>query len=126
MVVIKKVDLKKRGLGVLSPMETDVIKILWKNPRGMKVRNIYEKLKTRRKVVLTSTAVILDRLHSKKLVKREIEFGRGGDHYIYTPVMTENDFQKSVIDGTVNNIIEKFGPSAVSYFNERFGSKKSR
>jgi len=121
---VSRIRLHKKKLGVLSPLEMDVLTTLWKRQDGMRVRDIYSALKNKRKVALTSVAVILDRLYEKKIVKRGIETGRGGEHYIYSCRISQKDFEKSVIDKTVNKLIENFGPIAVNYFNERF-SKKS-
>src|SRR3970040_1583658 len=108
MVVVTKINLKKKEFGVLSPLEYDVLKILWKNPDGQRVRNVYNRMRKRRKIVLTSVAVILNRLHKKQFAARKTHFGLGGDFYIYYPSLSQNDFQKSLIDETVNKIIERF------------------
>jgi len=125
MVIVTNIHLRKKDCGVVSPLENDVLKILWKNPKGMRVRDIYNRLKRNRKIALTSVAVILDRLYKKQFAARKVHYGLGGGYYIYYPTLSHDDFQKSVIDETVNGIIEKFGPIAVNYFNERF-SKKTR
>ncbi len=121
---VNRIRLQKKNLGVLSPLETDVLATLWKNGEDLRVRDIYAVLRKKRKVALTSVAVILDRLHEKKIVKRTIETGRGGEHYIYSCRLSQKDFEESVIDKTVNKLIENFGPIAVNYFNERFSKKK--
>ena len=118
MVKVSRIRVGK-SVAVLSPLENDVIKILWKWEE-MRVRDIYLILKKRRKVALTSVAVILDRLHEKKLVSRKIELGRGGEHYIYCSKCTKEAFENSIVEKTVDKLIEKFGPVAVTYFNERF------
>ena len=123
---LTKISLQKKKLGVLSPLEADVISILWKKENGMRVRDIYSILKSKRQVALTSVAVILDRLHEKKLVKRSIERGRGGEHYIYSCKISREDFEISVIDKTVNKLIDNFGPLATNYFNERFSKSGNK
>ncbi len=107
---------------VLSPLESDVLRVIWPDKR-MKVREIYRVLKPKRKVALSSVAVILDRLYEKGIVSRKIETGRGGIRYLYFPKQNREEFETSVIDSTVNGLIEKFGPTAVSYFNERFAKR---
>ena len=124
MMKVKNIRVNENSVAVLSPLENDVIKLLWKNDE-MRVRDIYHILSKKRKVALTSIAVILDRLHEKKIVMRRIELGRGGEHYIYSSRCSKSDFEHSVIDKTVNRLIDKFGPVAVTYFNERF-SKRGR
>lgn len=102
---------------LLSPLEADVLRVLWPD-KAMRVREIHTKLK--KKVAVSSVAVILDRLHEKNIVSRKIETARGGARYIYSPVCDKAGFEKSVVDKTVNKLIEAFGQNAVSYFNERF------
>lgn len=107
---------------VLSPLEGDVLNVLWPD-RQMRVRDIYKLLKKDRKVALTSVAVILDRLFEKGVVDRKIETARGGLRYVYFPKKDKKQFEKSVVEEAVNKLIAKFGDVAVSYFNERFVKK---
>ncbi|MBI2546427.1 BlaI/MecI/CopY family transcriptional regulator [Candidatus Woesearchaeota archaeon] len=107
---------------VLSPLENDVLKILWPDKR-MKVRAIYDRLKGKRKVALSSIAVILDRLHERSIVERQIETGRGGVRYIYFPKKNKQEFETEIVESTVNSLINKFGQTAISYFNERFSKR---
>lgn len=124
MVKVNKIVLNKKDLGVLSPLEHDVLRILWKKD-SMKVRDIHKVLKRKRNVALTSVAVILDRLHEKKTVRRSVSSCRGGYHYIYSAT-PRHDFEQSVIEKTVDRLIDNFGSVAVTYFNERFAKKKKR
>ncbi|MEW6062822.1 MAG: BlaI/MecI/CopY family transcriptional regulator [Nanoarchaeota archaeon] len=114
---------KIKNLDSLSPLEKDVLNILWAK-KAMKVREIYSILQKRRKVALCSVAVILDRLYVKNIVNRKIETARGGIRYIYSPKQDKDGFEKSIIETTVNKLIERFGSKAVSYFNERFQEKR--
>lgn len=102
---------------LLSPLEAEVLRVLWPD-KAMRVREIHTKLK--QKVAVSSVAVILDRLHEKGIVSRKIETARGGVRYIYAPALDKAAFEKSVVEKTVNKLIDAFGPTAVSYFNERF------
>ncbi len=110
---------------VLSPLESDVLDVLWPD-RQMRVRDIYKLLRKERKVALTSIAVILDRLFEKGVVDRKIEAARGGLRYMYFPKKNRKQFETSVVEETVNKLISKFGEVAVSYFNERFVKGKRK
>lgn len=124
MVDVSNLRFQKKGLEtLLSPLECEILEVLWKK-EDAKVRDIYKVVKKKRKVALTSIAVILDRLHKRNLVVRKIESGRGGYHYIYTPKISRNDFENSIVERTVDKLIECFGPTAVNYFNERFKKKE--
>ncbi len=119
MIKIKKLKLKSDFNSVLSPLEAEILKVIWPD-KSMRVREIHNILKKKNKVALSSIAVLLDRLHERKIVGRKIETGRGGVRYLYFPLQDEAEFEKSIIDKTVNSLIEKFGSTAVSYFDERF------
>lgn len=124
MVAVSNIRFHKKGLEtLLSPLECDILEVLWKK-KDAKVRDIYKIVRKKRKVALTSIAVILDRLHKRNLVARKIESGRGGYHYIYVAKISRNDFEHSIVERTVNKLIECFGPTAVNYFNERFKKKE--
>ncbi len=110
---------KQEVPSILSPLESDVLRLLWPDKK-LKVRHIYEKLKGTRKVALSSVAVILDRLHEKNIVDRDIETGRGGIRYIYFPRKNKEEFEITIVENTVNSLINKFGNTAISYFNDRF------
>lgn len=104
---------------LFSPLEQDILELLWQR-KSMRVREIYEKLRNKRKLALSSVAVLLDRFHEKNIVERKIETARGGMRYIYSPKQDRTGFEKSVVEQAVNKLIEKFGKVAVSYFDERF------
>lgn len=106
---------------MLSPLERSVLDVLWPDKK-MRVREIHARLKS--KVALSSVAVILDRLHEKGIVSRDIETARGGARYIYQPSKSKKEFEKSIVEGAVNKLIETFGATAVSYFNDRFKENK--
>ncbi len=123
MIKLKRMRLDKKGMqSFLSPLETDVLVALYKLEKA-RTRDIYKLLKPKRKVALTSVAVMLDRLHSKNIVLRKIEEGRGGGHYIYYPKTSRHEFEESVLDDTVNKLINNFGPVAANYFHKRFSKK---
>ena len=104
---------------LLSPLEQDILKQIWPDKK-LRVRQIYDKLKLKRKLALSSVAVLLDRLHEKGLVKRTVETARGGVRYVYFPSKDKNSFEKSVVESAVNKLIDAFGNTATNYFNERF------
>lgn len=105
-------------VNVLSPLENDVIKTLWKSKCPMKVRDIHKLLE--RKVALTSVAVILDRLYEKKMVQRKRETGRGGEHYIYSSSCSKSDFEECVLEKTIDGLLQKYGKTAENYMKKRF------
>ncbi len=124
MVSIHRIRFHKKGLETtMGPLECEILQVLWKR-KNSKVRDIYKLIRKRRKVALTSIAVILDRLHKRGLVERKNESGIGGYHYIYSAKISRSEFEHSIIESTVDKLIECFGTTAVNYFNGRFRKKK--
>lgn len=123
--MVKTKNMDSAGLqSILSPLESDVMHVLWKKKRA-KVREIHAELRKQKKTVaLTSVAVILDRLYERKVVSRTTQTGRGGTHYIYSASTSKEEFEKSIVDSMVEKMIGSFGSVAVNYFNERFAKKK--
>ena len=115
---MKELKLKE----VLSPLEEEILKVIWPD-KTLKVREIFDILKKKNKLALSSVAVLLDRLHQRKIVGRKVETGRGGIRYIYFPLKDKNGFDRTVIERVVDNLISKFGDNALSYFDERFSKK---
>lgn len=117
--------MRDKSFTKLSPLESEILKVLW-SKKSSRVREMYDSVRKRKKVALTSVAVLLDRLYKKGIVKREISSGRGGFYYIYYPVHDEESFKVSVIEKTTEQLIKTFGPTALNYFNEKFskGGKK--
>lgn len=106
---------------VLSPLEGEILELLWKAPSEARVKDIHSRLKA--KAAQTSVAVMLDRLYEKRLVSRKTQQGRGGLYYLYSPRVTKEEFNNSVLAASVDSLLAQFGPSAVNYFNERFNKK---
>ena len=123
---VERMRFNKKGINtLLSPLETDTLMLLWKMDQS-KVKDLHIVLKKDKNVALTSVAVILDRLHQKGIVDRTIEKGRGGGHYIYSAKSSKEEFEESIVDSTVNKLINNFGSTAVNYFNKRFSKKVGR
>ncbi len=126
MVKLNKLRLDRKGMqSILSPLETDTLLVLWGLEKA-RTREIHKLLKRRKKAALTSVAVILDRMHRKGIVVRTIENGRGGSHYLYSPRFSRQEFEESVIDHTVNKLINNFGQVAANYFYKRFSKREGK
>jgi len=126
MVKLNKISPQAAGLtSFLSPLELSILSCLWKKDCLM-VRQIHKMLGEKRSVPVSSIAVTLDRLHKNKIVKRKIESGRGGMHYIYSTKRSKSDFEQHIVEKTVNNLITSFGSVAFSYFNDRFSGNSGK
>lgn len=114
--------LDKETVRVLSPLEKDILMVLWKKQQA-RAREVYQMLKITRELALSSVAVLLDRLYQRKIVDRKVEIAQGGPRYIYSPKQNKNEFETAVVENTVNKLIAAFGKNAIAYFHERFGKE---
>lgn len=118
------VPLMKRKVKPLSPLEKEIMGMLWLNTE-LRVRDIYDRLRRKHvSIALTSIAVMLDRLHKSGLVERQVEQCRGGLRYLYKAKVSKEETDRLILKSTVDGIMKRFGPIAASYFNERFGKKR--
>ncbi|MBI4399831.1 BlaI/MecI/CopY family transcriptional regulator [Candidatus Micrarchaeota archaeon] len=106
----------------LSETEVKILDIL-RSKEETNSAFIYGALKKKHGVARSSVPVLLERLHSKGLVKRRKETCRGGMRYLYSLNGCKENYYKSLVESVVNKMIDKFGNVAVSYFNERFSKK---
>ncbi len=110
-----KEDLSK----VLGDLEADIMKTIWKIKSG-DVKSIHKQLNEERKAAVTTVATVLDRLHAKGLVQREL-VKEGGVRYVYKPAMTRNQFESTVVSNVLRGLFESFGESAISYLVQTTG-----
>ncbi len=110
----------KQDLGkVLGDLEADIMKTIWTIQSG-DVKTIHSELNKERKAAVTTVATVLDRLHGKGLVQRELVKG-AGVRYVYSPAMTRNQFDSTVVRNVFKGLFESFGESAISYLAQSTG-----
>jgi predicted transcriptional regulator len=69
-------------------------------------------------LAVTTVATILDRLHKKGLVARELA-KEGGPHYLYRSKLTEEEFKQAVVDNVMGRLLDSFNDVTVAYLAER-------
>lgn len=106
----------------LGPLEANVIEIVWSSKKPLTVREVYEKLRRKRKIAYTTVMTTMDRLYDKGLLDRKAEKGRGGVFYVYWPKFEKNSFKKSAVHEVLNSLVENFGEIVASYLVERISS----
>jgi predicted transcriptional regulator len=110
----------KQDLGkVLGDLEADIMTTIWSIQSG-DVKTIHNVLNKERKAAVTTVATVLDRLYGKGLVQRELVKG-AGVRYVYSPAMTRNQFDSTVVRNVFKGLFESFGESAISYLVQSTG-----
>ena len=75
-------------------------------------------------MAVTTVATILDRMHGKGLVSRQL-VKEGGPHYLYSAKLTEAEFKHAVVDNVMGTLLHGFNEVTVAYLAERMGGSKA-
>src|SRR4051812_37729843 len=79
-----------RGLGEL---EAAVMDVLWGTGESLKVRDVLERLDTGKQLAYTTVLTVLDNLHRKDWVSRELV----GKAYLYSPVLSRAEAEANAL-----------------------------
>ncbi|MCW4049091.1 MAG: BlaI/MecI/CopY family transcriptional regulator [Candidatus Bathyarchaeota archaeon] len=102
----------------LGPLEAEVLNKIWEKNVPVRVREIYEELKEKRKIAYTTVMTTMNTLYEKGLLDRRIEKGRGGLLYVYWSKMSKKEIERSVVRQVINSLLKNFGNSVTSYLME--------
>jgi predicted transcriptional regulator len=96
------------GGGLLGPLETGVMEVMWAASAPLSVRDVLEELNQRRRQPLAYTTVMttLARLAEKDILRRK----KDGKGYVYEPVLAD------AAGIAVRDVIRDFGETAVAEF----------
>jgi predicted transcriptional regulator len=95
--------MKKKSSGKLSPLELEIMQVLWRL-ESASIREVQEALPKRRQVEYTTVQTIVYRLEKKNAVKRTKKIGNA---HIFEPTVT----RKSAIGSLVDDFLSLFGGS---------------
>ncbi len=104
----------------LGDLEATVLRRLWESGRPLSVKDFQEKVSRTHPIAVTTVATILDRLYKKGLVSRDLK-REGGPHYLYRPVMSEEQFKLAVVDNVMTSLLRSFNDVTVAYLAEKMG-----
>jgi len=107
----------------LSPLEQEVMDIVWKL-ESCHIRDVLEKIGKTRPLAYTTVATLLQRLYEKGMVNRKNE----GLAFVYSPRSTRKEYSKNIAKSFLHNFFKSFGESAMVSFAESVESlpKKKR
>ncbi|HYO50828.1 MAG TPA: BlaI/MecI/CopY family transcriptional regulator, partial [Chloroflexia bacterium] len=80
----------------------------------------------KKEIAYTTVMTTMSRLSKKRLLTQDTS----NSTYIYGPALTRQDFERYVVKGIINGLMEDYGESVVDYFvecvNEHGPSSKER
>jgi predicted transcriptional regulator len=107
----------------LGDLEALALRQLWDAARPLSVREFQAMISRTRPVAVTTVATILDRLHRKGVVSRQL-VKDGGPHYLYSAKLTEAEFKHIVVDNVMGTLLQSFNDVTVAYLTEKMAGSK--
>ncbi|WP_298818062.1 BlaI/MecI/CopY family transcriptional regulator [Chloroflexus sp.] len=95
---------------VLGPLETEIMQILWQEGAST-VKKVHRRLAQQRDIAYTTVMTTMSRLAEKGVLKRE----REGLAYVYTPVISEDEFVNMVVRQVLDGLLDDYSDTAISY-----------
>ncbi|MGQ9482926.1 BlaI/MecI/CopY family transcriptional regulator [Chloroflexus sp.] len=95
---------------VLGPLETEIMQILWQEGPST-VKKVHRKLAQQRDIAYTTVMTTMSRLADKGVLNRE----RDGLAYVYTPVISEDEFVNLVVRQVLDGLLDDYSDTAISY-----------
>ena len=111
---------------ILGPLEAEVLNTVFEKKTSVRVREVYEELKKKRKIAYTTVMTTMNTLFEKGLLDRRIEKGRGGLLYVYWPRMSKKEIERSVVSQVIDSLLKNFGDSVTSYLMEMTTSDEEK
>ncbi|MCI0617823.1 BlaI/MecI/CopY family transcriptional regulator [bacterium] len=107
-------DPNKKGLRkILGELEAQIMEIIWS--RGeVTVRQVHEKLESKRGIAYTTVMTVMSRLAEKGLL-RQI---RSGMAFVYQPVYSKEEFMQGSVKKILRGLVQDFSEPAIHQFVE--------
>ena len=83
---------------VLGELETEIMRRLWRRPTPTTVRELVDELQEDREIAYTTVMTVLDNLHRKGWVRRELD----GRAYRYEPVSGGEEYSAELMRGALD------------------------
>lgn len=100
----------KKALGGL---EAEIMELIWRNNKAS-VREVHAELLGRRQIAYTTVMTVMGRLVDKGILKKK----RDGNHYVYQPTISREDFGRSVIEIVLRGIKKEMSAPVLIHFME--------
>ena len=100
---------------VLGPLESDVMEMAWQHgDEPFTVREVFEDLKSTRKIAYTTVMTTMNSLYNKGLLSRNVTKGKGGLLYLYQTTMSRKDLEKETISNVLRSLWRNFGKETLT------------
>lgn len=104
---------------ILGHLESDIMEIIWAGGE-MTVRQVYEKLRLKRKIAYTTVMTVMSRLADKGLLRKMKE----GASFVYRATSSREEFTRLTVKKVIRELLDDFAAPAISQFLEFIEGEK--
>lgn len=109
----------KQGIQtVLSPLESEVMEIMWKEKRAT-ARTVYTRLKGKRTIRRSTVNAAMSSLSKRGLLSAKIGKGRGGLRYVYRVKISRSRFERQVVGRVIASLLESYPKTTEKLLREK-------
>jgi predicted transcriptional regulator len=98
---------------VLGPLETEIMQLVWRD-KCTTVKKVHKALQEERDIAYTTVMTTMTRLAEKGVLHRR----RDGLAYIYTPAITQRDFEAMMVRRVLDGLMDDYEEETVTYLIE--------
>ena len=102
----------KIGIGGIGKLEADIMSVAWKLNRPVTVRDVYEELRSNRKIAYTTVMTVMNNLSEKKLLNQD----KAATAYVYIPTITNIEVATSIVENVIDKLLHGSAAPLASYF----------
>lgn len=99
---------------VLGSLEAGVMEVVWRTGGPVRIRDVWEQLKTGRRLSFNTVMTVMNRLAGKGLLVKQGD----GPPYLYAPAMDRESFIRRMLGDVISSLVRDYGSFAVSQFVE--------
>lgn len=107
---------------VLSPLESEVMGIMWREKRAT-VRTVHTRLKSKRPINRSKVNAVMSSLRKRGLLASSVSKGRGGLKYVYKVKVSRKRFEREVVGKVVDSLLESYGKTSKKLMRENMREK---
>ncbi len=107
---------------VLSPLESEVMGIMWREKRAT-VRTVHTRLKSKRPINRSKVNTVMSSLRKRGLLTSSVSKGRGGLKYVYKVKVSRKRFEREVVGKVVDSLLESYGKASKKLMRENMREK---
>ena len=117
---------------MLGELETEIMRRLWRRAEPTTVRELVDELQKDRQIAYTTVMTVLDNLHKKRWLRRELD----GRAYRYEPISSGDEYSAELMRGALDtspdrsaafaHFLKRLTPEEVSELEDAYRQQTGR